>query len=105
MTYTPRREAAPNQNIDRRPAVLLTKDSRSATVRFRDGTTYALPLALFAKHDIQPGQPFMLIRQYAGKRLLSVRIEPIAPASSIERKATPKIQIRSINGRLTTRKS
>lgn len=45
----------------------------------------------------------MLVRQYAGKRLLNVHIEPIAPASSIERKALPKIQIRSVNGRLTTR--
>jgi hypothetical protein len=45
----------------------------------------------------------MLVRQYAGKRLLNVHIEPFAPAPSIERKALPKIQIRSVNGRLTTR--
>lgn len=105
MSYTPRREAAPNQNIDRRPAVLLTKDSRSATALFRDGKTYTLPLALFAKHDVQLRQQFMLIRQYAGKRLLSVRIEPIAPATTAREKELPKIQIRSINGRLTTRKT
>jgi hypothetical protein len=103
VSYTPRREAAPNQNIERRPALLLTRDSRSASVRFRDGSTYSLPAALFAKHDVKPGEQFMLVRQYAGKRLLNVHIEPIAPASSIERKALPKIQIRSVNGRLTTR--
>lgn len=101
MSYTPRREAAPN--TERRPAILLAKDGRGVTVRFRDGATYSLPAALFAEHDIQPGQQFMLVRQYAGKRLLSVRVEPIAPAPSIERKVMPKIQIRSVNGRLTTR--
>jgi hypothetical protein len=103
VSYTPRREAA--SNIERRPAILLAKDGRGVTVRFRDGTTYSLPLALFAKHDIQPGQQFMLVRQYAGKRLLNVHVEPVAPASIIERKGMPKIQIRSPNGKLTTRQS
>ena len=47
----------------------------------------------------------MLVRQYAGKRLLNVHVEPVAPASIIERKEMPKIQIRSPNGKLTTRQS
>lgn len=101
MSYTPR--ATPSQNIERRPAVLLAKDNRSATVRFRDGSIYSLPAALFG-NDIEPGGQFMLIRQYAGKRLLNVHIEPLAAAVSIERKEMPKVQIRNINGRLTTRK-
>lgn len=105
MTYTPRREAAPSTNTERRPAVLLALDSRSATARFRDGSTYSLPAQLFAKHEVQPGEPFTLIRQYAGKRLLNVRVEPVAPAANIKRKVMPKVQVRSINGRLTTRKT
>ena len=76
---------------------------RDAAVRFRDGTTYSLPAAPFIEQDIQPGQQFMLVLQYAGKRLLNARIEPFAAAASIERKTAPKIQVRSINGRLTTR--
>jgi len=103
VTYTPRRDAAPN--TERRPAILVLLDNKAAAVRFRDGTTYSLPATPFIEQKIEVGQQFMLVLQYAGKRLLNARIEPFAAAVSIERKATPKIQVRNVNGRLTTRQS
>jgi len=47
----------------------------------------------------------MLVLSYAGKRLSGARIEPFAAASTIERKVMPKIQVRDVNGRLSTRQS
>jgi len=105
VTYTPRRDPVPSPNIERRPAILVLRNGRDAAVRFRDGTTYSLPAAPFIEQGIQPGQSFMLVLQYAGKKLLNARVEPFAPASNIERKATPKVQVRSVNGRLTTRQT
>jgi len=103
VTYRKTPTASPN--IERRPAVLVLLDNRAASVRFRDGTTYAMPAAPFVELGMRPGQQFMLVLSYAGKRLSGARIEPFAAASTIERKVMPKIQVRDVNGRLSTRQS
>lgn len=104
MTY---RKVAPpaSPNVERRPGVVLTKNGRGVVVRFRDGTTYSLPSEPFEAQGVEVGHNFMLVLTYAGRTLQGVRVEPTIARTAVVRATTPKIQVRDLRGRLTTRKA
>jgi hypothetical protein len=97
--------AQPSPNVERRPGLVLAKNGRGVSVRFRDGTTYSMPLAPFEAQGIETGQNFVLVLTYAGRTLQGVRVEPTIARPAAEHRTTPKIQVRDLRGRLTTRKA
>jgi hypothetical protein len=104
VTY---RKIAPpaSPNVERRPGIVLTKNGRGVVVRFRDGTTYSMPAEPFEKQGVEVGHNFVLVLSYAGRTLQGVRIEPTIAREAAAARAVPKIQVRDLRGRLTTRKA
>jgi hypothetical protein len=104
VTY--RKLPSPSPNVERRLGIVLTKNGRGVSVRFRDGATYSMPLAPFASQGVEVGQSFVLVLTYAGRNLQDVRVElPTVARPAAEHRMTPKIQVRDLRGRLTTRKA
>lgn len=73
----------------------------SATVRFRDGTTFSMPAKLFV--GIQ--KHFVLVKTYTGGRLVNVGVEPLAPATTSPSPKEVKVMQRDASGNVTTRRT
>lgn len=97
-------QPAPATQSERRVAQLVSYQGNRATVRFLDGTVYALPSEPLIKLELVPSEMFLLVTEYRGRKVDSVRVERQAEArGAAPERAQPKIMVRS-GLKVTTRR-
>lgn len=87
----------------RRPVTVLGYRGSRASVRFHDGTTYAVPSAPLLALGVKEGERVVMIVSTATQRVVGVRYELFADARPAqERRGTPRIYAR--HGRALVRR-
>lgn len=94
----------PVASTERRLAQLAVVQGPRAAIRFIDGSTYSMPYEPLRKIGVTPGGMFMLITEYRGRDVVSVRVELQGEArGAAPGRAQPKIMVRD-GLKLTTRR-
>lgn len=89
---------------ERRLAQLTVIQGPRASIRFIDGTSYSMPSAPLQKIGVKPGGMFMLVTEYRGRDIVSVRVELQGEArGAAPTRAQPKVMVRD-GLKLTTRR-
>lgn len=95
---------APVAQTERRTAQIVSFQGNRATIRFLDGAVYAMPSDRFTSLALVPGNMFILVTEYQGKRVAGVRVERQAEArGAAPEREQPKIMVRS-GLKVTTRR-
>lgn len=83
---------------------LLFFRGERAVVRFRDGTTVALPAAVFVALGLERGAVFTLVTLRNGGKVVDVRVEAMRPAGQKPaRLVTPMVKVRRGKAVITRR--
>lgn len=99
-----RKLAPPPLTTERRLAQLAVFHGPRASIRFIDGTTRTMPSEPLRKLGLAPGGMFMLVSEYRGREIMSVRVELQAAArGTAPPRAQPKVMVRD-GLKLTTRR-
>lgn len=99
--YTADRRSA---TTERRVGMLVSMQGDRASVRFMDGQAFSLPMHLFVAASVRPGEKFVLVTVYQGKRVADVKVEKNeARPGSLLLTPLPKVQVKD-NGKVTTRR-
>jgi hypothetical protein len=94
----------PSTSTERRLAQLAVMQGPRAAVRFVDGSTYSMPSEPLRKLGIAPGGMFILVTEYRGRDIVSVRVELQGEArGSAPARMQPKVMVRD-GLKLTTRR-
>jgi hypothetical protein len=95
---------APKKVIERRLAQLIVFHGPRASIRYIDGTTYAMPAAPLQKLGLLPEETFVLVIEWSGRNPVSVTAErrPEARGAAPAR-SQPKVMVRR-GLKLTTRR-
>lgn len=90
---------------DRRLAQIVMMTGPRASIRFIDGTTYAMAAEPLRKVGLVSGDMFILITEYRGREVAGVRVERQAPVrgGTPTERAAPKIMVRD-GLKVTTRR-
>lgn len=92
------------RSSERRIGTLLSVQGNRADARFLDGQVFAMPLAPFSMAGVRPGERFVLVTSYEGKRVVDVKVERNeARLGSVLSAPLPKVQVRD-GAKLTTRR-
>jgi hypothetical protein len=98
------RQIAPAASTERRLAQIATFQGPRAAIRFIDGSTYSMPSEPLRKLGLVPGGMFVLITEYRGKTIVSVRVERQGEArGAAPGRAQPKVMVRD-GMKVTTRR-
>jgi hypothetical protein len=98
------RQVQQQPNIERRLAQVAVFQGPRASIRFIDGSTYSMPSEPLRKLGVAPGGMFLLITEYRGRDVVSVRIELQGEArGAAPGRAQPKVMVRT-GLKLTTRR-
>jgi len=91
-------------SVERRLAQLAVIQGPRASIRFIDGTSYSMPSEPLRKIGVKPGGMFLLITEYRGRDVVSVRVELQGEArGAAPGRAQPKVMVRT-GLKLTTRR-
>ena len=98
------RQVAPATSTERRLAQVATYQGPRAAIRFIDGTTYSMPSEPLRKLGLAVGSMFVLITEYRGRDVASVRVERQGEArGAAPRRTPPKVMLRD-GLKVTTRR-
>jgi len=90
--------------VERKPGELVMYRGKQAAVRFHGGLTYAVPAQPLRNIGVKPGDRFTMVVVRRGKKVVEIRVEPMAQARPARpRHATPKVYRRD-GRKVVTRK-
>lgn len=93
-----------SSTTERRVGMLVAMQGDRASVRFMDGQAFSLPSRLFVAASVRPGDKFVLVTVYEGRRVADVRVEKNeARPGALLLTPLPKVQVKD-NGKVITRR-